>query len=56
MSSLEGERIYYNPRRENRDRKEARTPTTREVVVHNHGRPAVSEERRSQHYSGSKWK
>jgi predicted ATP-dependent protease len=56
MSSLEGERVYHNPRRENRDRKEARTSTTREVVVHNHGRAAATDDRRSHYYSGSKWK
>jgi hypothetical protein len=56
MSSLEGERVYYNPRRENRDRKEARISSPREVIVHNHGRSAVSEDRRTHCHSGSKWK
>ncbi len=56
MSSVEAERIYYNPRRENRDRKEARPPTKYPVVVHNYGTASVSDERRSHHHSGSKWK
>merc|ERR1711939_827044 len=57
VSSSEGERQYYNPRRDNRATKETRTPSsrpTKEVVI-SYGRPTYDEPRRSHEQIGSKW-
>lgn len=56
ISSNEGERIYYNPRRENRDRKEPRSHSSREVVIHNHPRSSSGEPARTSGMQGGRWK
>ena len=50
------EKIYYNPRREARDRKERPSPGRREVEVHNHKRPSEDEARRTSCMSDKRWK
>lgn len=55
MSSNDGERVHYTPRREARDRKEQRSSSKREVVVHNHKRQSSDEPLRRSGMSGTKW-
>jgi len=54
-SSSEAERVHYNPRRDQRDRKETRPTTKRTVVVVHHDRPTYDTKRTSD-MVGTKWK
>ncbi|KIW51131.1 hypothetical protein PV05_09882 [Exophiala xenobiotica] len=55
-SSSSGERIYHNPRRDGRDRKEPRPVPKREVVVIHHHTTTRDDPVRSAGMSHNRWK